>query len=795
VPNRRPERFRGERAVTIIMTSLLLVPLMVFAAFGVDLAGFYSRVSQLQRAADAAALAGTVWMPDFTKATDVAADSLERNGFVHGVDGIVVDYAPGDLPNSLAVTIEDTSVTTYFSDVIGHRQAIARSAEAQYNLPLPLGSPLNYFGGDSTRTAPAPVFEVTWPIPYDDEGDWPPSGPGGNCNVGTAQSQGLGGWRGGDYRSGDWNQSGGGTPRCLWSAKVSGGTPVLSTTPPAGHFLVTAPDAVPCEIDFGSGNSYWGRFEANGSWNVSSSDPSSGYPNCEWGGSTSPPNPLPTNYECNVIIGGTFYGRYNSSGQWRKTIDSARPDCTWQVGTTGAVTDVSTIPTFSRTQAPANPHCNVGAEATHGQWVTSAGWTTGVTAGRPLCQWPALVVDATPPNPISPTRSPGFWAMIEGPQTVSPNGDAYNTRCYINNNCSNVQNLQYKPESDENRGFWYIVRAPSTPLSRIQINVFDASYNASGDTDELAGDRSLGDSNVFPTRFRVFEQDNPLDFGDRDALGPDSPNQDIGSCHWELGGQSSFRGAWQELCTIDNPTPGGLYQINVQTRGASGNGVNGYAVEAVSCGTDGACFGSSAADQTAAQPALYAYSSMGMQNNNTCSGSGCTPPPATFYLAEVGPQYAGKSLVLELWDPGDATGNASLFPKAPSASLPKPVVDVPAADCSYTSRVLPNAQQSSSAGGATGRIETSPQDSDFSSRCGIRTTISSNRQFNGVWLTIRVEIPSDYTCEESTAANPVNPEVDPNSCWWGIEYNFSSSANDVTTWQARIEGNPVHLTE
>ena len=41
----------------------------------------------------------------------------------------------------------------------------------------------------------------------------------------------------------------------------------------------------------------------------------------------------------------------------------------------------------------------------------------------------------------------------------------------------------------------------------------------------------------------------------------------------------------------------------------------------------------------------------------------------------------------------------------------------------------------------------------------------------------------------------VNPEVDANSCWWGIEYVFSESSQDVTTWQARIEGNPVHLTQ
>src|SRR5690606_38809267 len=77
-------RFRGERGVAVILTALVLVPLMVFAAFGVDLASFYARVGELQRAADAAALAGTVWMPDYDKAKAEAAASLRKNGFVDG---------------------------------------------------------------------------------------------------------------------------------------------------------------------------------------------------------------------------------------------------------------------------------------------------------------------------------------------------------------------------------------------------------------------------------------------------------------------------------------------------------------------------------------------------------------------------------------------------------------------------------------------------------------------------------------------------------------------------------------
>ena len=62
-------RVEGEKGIAVMVTALLLIPLMIFAAFGVDLASWYSRISYLQKSADAASLAGTVWMPDLTKAT------------------------------------------------------------------------------------------------------------------------------------------------------------------------------------------------------------------------------------------------------------------------------------------------------------------------------------------------------------------------------------------------------------------------------------------------------------------------------------------------------------------------------------------------------------------------------------------------------------------------------------------------------------------------------------------------------------------------------------------------------
>ena len=432
-----------------------------------------------------------------------------------------------------------------------------------------------------------------------------------------------------------------------------------------------------------------------------------------------------------------------------------------------------------------NRPCNVGyAGSAGGSWphhrasYSSSRFTGSTALGNRLCQFAAQLSQTTVTvpdgNQIDPARDPRFWALIEGPGTASTQGDAYTPRCYINQNCGSVQNQSYRDTANPDRGYWYVVKIPAGLTGQVDINVYDASNNPSGSLSSLAGDSSLNASNqAFETEYRVYRQNNPLEFTNRTPVTGGAGNTTLGSCFWQLHDESSFRANWRNLCTLGSVSPGEVYLVNVRTNGTTGSGVNGYALEACA---NGSC-------SAGVQPALYAYADMAMYNN-VSSGN------ATFYLAEVGPQYAGRTLVLELWDAGDASGDATIFPMMPSASQPKPVVNVPAAACTYTSSPAPNAVQSSSVGGATGVINATPHASDNGTNCAIRSTIGGARQFNGEWLRIRIDLPTTYTCTPG-----VNPETTAGSCWWGIKYNFTSSATDVTTWQARIEGNPVHLTQ
>ncbi len=73
---RRAERKRDARTdggYILVTLGLMIIPLMAFAALAVDVGSWYARTTELQKAADSAALAGVIWAPDYARARTVAA--------------------------------------------------------------------------------------------------------------------------------------------------------------------------------------------------------------------------------------------------------------------------------------------------------------------------------------------------------------------------------------------------------------------------------------------------------------------------------------------------------------------------------------------------------------------------------------------------------------------------------------------------------------------------------------------------------------------------------------------------
>ena len=147
---------KDDRGAAMVLIAMAMVVLLGMAAFGTDLAWFYLNASRVQRAADAGALAGVVWLPGQTGTANTTALSVtKQNGYddadadVTVTSGVVAGEA-----NQLEVSVRDV-VPTFFAQIFGFdTMAIERSAVAEYIPPLKLGSPSNQFGNSCDPNQP-----------------------------------------------------------------------------------------------------------------------------------------------------------------------------------------------------------------------------------------------------------------------------------------------------------------------------------------------------------------------------------------------------------------------------------------------------------------------------------------------------------------------------------------------------------------------------------------------------------------------------------------------------------------
>ena len=132
----------------LIMTGLLLIPLLAFTAFAVDVGSWYAQGVKMQRAADAAALAGVVWAAGSAGSCPsqtyncVAIDTAARDGYtITNADVTKIS------DSKISVTINATA-SMYFGSLFLKNQTLARTATAAYTTPVPMGSPSNQMGND-----------------------------------------------------------------------------------------------------------------------------------------------------------------------------------------------------------------------------------------------------------------------------------------------------------------------------------------------------------------------------------------------------------------------------------------------------------------------------------------------------------------------------------------------------------------------------------------------------------------------------------------------------------------------
>jgi Putative Flp pilus-assembly TadE/G-like len=145
-PTKR-KRTRSERGYIMTMMVIMLPVLLSFMALAVDATYYWFRGVQIQRAVDAAALAGVTRMPKYNEAVNAGNEIAKRNGFVDGEDDMVV--TPSRIPKNnkrFKMTITDNSVGMFFGRVLSNGWSITRTSTAEYISNIPLGSKENAIG-------------------------------------------------------------------------------------------------------------------------------------------------------------------------------------------------------------------------------------------------------------------------------------------------------------------------------------------------------------------------------------------------------------------------------------------------------------------------------------------------------------------------------------------------------------------------------------------------------------------------------------------------------------------------
>lgn len=356
----------------------------------------------------------------------------------------------------------------------------------------------------------------------------------------------------------------------------------------------------------------------------------------------------------------------------------------------------------------------------------------------------------------------GFWAGIFTKGSQRGNGDAYSPMY----NGGTNPNVDYDPN-----GHAYTVEIPSSGGGAVYL--FDPAFCATSRNTTGGyygtGDHWVGGSATVPpavsTYYRLWDTRNTPFNTDDDVLVADSGTRfenerqvdrsgNYGTGAWGDQNQNPST-SWAPNCSSDpdhnrwwtlrSSLPAGIYRLQVTTTNASNPSINASTIAENMYGIH--------VRSNSGSPRVYGDGSMVAYTN---MGAG----QQLFYLAQIDAEHAGKTLIIELFDPGDVGGNAYLRIMKPGATT-----------YSYTSF---------SYDADNGRSGTNVN--------SIQTSASGSSRFNNSWITIEIPLPTAY----GTGSDDLTPSGETEPGWWKIEYEVQGG-NDTTTWRVGVRGNPVHL--
>ncbi|MGA7172521.1 MAG: pilus assembly protein TadG-related protein [Candidatus Dormiibacterota bacterium] len=221
---------------------------------------------------------------------------------------------------------------------------------------------------------------------------------------------------------------------------------------------------------------------------------------------------------------------------------------------------------------------------------------------------------------------------------------------------------------------------------------------------------------------------------------------------------------------------------------------NAYALRVVTPGssslTNNSCNDSSTSCTVSAMADLCIYTPI-----QAGAGGGSFQVP----LFSLPVEYAGKTIAVRVFDPGDVSGTAYLGILQPSytginpstglsetypedyATLALDTTNEPAVDNLGVSLAAYEA------GGASTRITTdgpSPATYTFSTTSAVvETSVGGGSLFNGQWVQFDIQVPSNYDPSSTLAS------------YWDLYYNVAAgtTAGDTISVEVQYLGSPVHL--
>src|SRR6267143_3640925 len=112
--------WRDERGQAFIMFAIMLMMLLGFIGIVIDVGWYEVNLVRVQRAADAAALAGVVYLPGQpANATTAARNEATKNGYTNLAGGVIVTATQDPINDRIMLTSVTAPVQTFFARIFG----------------------------------------------------------------------------------------------------------------------------------------------------------------------------------------------------------------------------------------------------------------------------------------------------------------------------------------------------------------------------------------------------------------------------------------------------------------------------------------------------------------------------------------------------------------------------------------------------------------------------------------------------------------------------------------------------